>query len=123
MTGAPAVIVAPGRGASGIRLTPNQILPPQRRWRVSVTSGSLPFTAVSGSIVVNTQRSQHLATRKVTSPMRSLRQPSSAHAGAPVTTTLGRNLVIGSGPSAASGPSRIQSFSAASDSDAVSSSG
>ena len=104
-------------------MTPNQTLPSRLRCLARVTSGSLPFTAVSGSMVVSTQRSQPLATRNVTSPMRSLRQPSSAQAGAPATTTLGRNLVIGSGPSANRGPSRIQSFSAASDSREVSSSG
>ena len=73
------------------------------------SSNSLPFTAVTGSIVVSTQRSHPLATRKVTSPIRSLCQPSSAQGGPPVTTTLGRNLVIGNGPPAKCGPSRTAS--------------
>src|SRR6202012_5122287 len=82
-----------------------------------------PFAAVSGSIVVNTQRSQPLAGRNVTGPMRSRRQVSSGQAGAPATTTLGRNLSMGTGPSAALGPSAIQPFSASRDSSLVSSSG
>ena len=48
--------------------------------------------------------------------MRITRQPSSSQAGAPRTTTFGRNRCIGSGPSAARGPSAMRPLSAASDS-------
>jgi len=116
-------MTAPGGGASGIRLTPNQVLPSQRRCRARVAIGSLPLAAVSGSIVVNTHRSEPLAARNVTGPIRSRRQPSSAQAGAPATTTFGRNRVIGSGPSAARGPAAISSLSRSSEPVLASSSG
>jgi len=74
-------------------------------------------------MVVNTHRSHPFATRKATSPIRTRRQPSSAQAGAPLTTTLGRKRVIGTGPSAAYRPAAIQELIAASDSVLVSSSG
>jgi hypothetical protein len=69
-------------------------------------SGCLPRSPVIWSVVVTTHRPHGLATRNGTAPMRMRRQPSSAHGGAPATTTLGRNRVIGTGdsPSAASQP-------------------
>jgi hypothetical protein len=69
-------------------------------------SGCLPRSPVTWSVVVTTHRPQGLATRNGTAPMRMRRQRSSAQGGAPVTTTLGRNRVIGTGvsPSAASQP-------------------
>jgi hypothetical protein len=76
-----------------------------------------------GSTVVITQRSQPFTFLNVTGPMRTRRQLSSAQAGAPDITTLGRNRRMGTGPSAALVPSAIQSFSALSDSSLVSSSG
>src|SRR6201994_1967957 len=122
-TGSPGRITASSVGVSGMRLTPNQTLLSQLRWRARAKRGSWPFAAVSGSTVVSTQRSQPLTFLKVTGPMRSRRQPSSAQAGAPDTTTLGRNRRMGTGPSAALGPSAIQPFSASRDSSLVSNSG
>ena len=74
-------------------------------------------------IVVSTQRLQPLATRNSTPPIRSRRQPSSAHGGVPPTTTFGRNRRIASGPSSPCGPLAISSLSAASDPVVVSSRG
>src|ERR1022692_4246974 len=116
-------MVSPGRGESGIKLTPNHVLPSQRPYFASVAIGSLPFAAVSGSTVVSTHRSQPLTTRNTTSPIRSSRHLSSAHAAGPATTTLGRNRLIGSGPSPARGPAAISSLSLTREPSLVSSSG
>jgi hypothetical protein len=121
--GSPGRRTASGPALSGMRLTPNQTLPSQRRWRARVVIGSCPSAAVSGLIVVMTQRSQPLTDRNATGPMRRRPQPSSAQAPAPDTTTLGRKRRMGTGPSDALGPCAIQSFSAARDSSVVSSSG
>ena len=61
----------------------------------SILSGCLPRVPVTWSMVVTTHRPHGLATRNGTVPMRMRRQRSSAQGGAPATTTLGRNLVIG----------------------------
>ncbi len=71
-------------------------------------------------MVVTTQRPHGLTTRKLTGPILTRRQPSSAHGPGPATTTLGRNLVIGTGSSPLS---TSQSPSASSELALVSSSG
>ena len=67
----------------------------------SVLSGSGPLPSpVSGSCVVITQRVQGLTTRKVSPPIRKVRQPSSAKASpTPSITRLGRNRAIVTGVS------------------------
>ena len=97
--------------ASGTRFIANSVLPPILRCRARLTRGSLVRTAVSGSMVVRTHRMQDVSTRNSTSPTLTRRQASSANASAPRTIRFGRNLVIGTGPSAERGPSAIQVFS------------
>ena len=94
-TRSPTRIVPPT--VSGTRLTPNQVAPSQRRIRASEAIGSFSRTAVSGSIVVTTQRAQPLTARKTAAPIRIRRQSSSTQASVPAMTTLGRNRVIGNG--------------------------
>jgi len=103
---------------------PNHTFPSRLRCRARVAIGSLPLAAVSGSIMVSTHRAQPFGARNSTDPIRTTRQPSSSKAAAsPVSTRLGRNRIIGSGPSCASGPAAIHSFNWMSDASLVSSSG
>ena len=111
-TTSPTRITPPWAGSrSGIRFWPKTSCCPNRRRRPSILSGCEPRSPVTWSVVVTTHRPQGLATRKQTAPIRMRRQRSSAQGSAPVTTTLGRNLVIGTGCSPSSASQRPSSSS------------
>src|SRR5690606_8322198 len=80
-----------------MRFCPKKTPLSRRRYEASVRSGSVPFLAVSWSIVVITQRSHGFTTAKETPPMDTVFQSSSANGAAPDTTKLGRNRFMGTG--------------------------